>query len=126
MYLLPERRRRNRAPLAAIANLGVAPSVVSLERGLSIHEMIPEAVPLVQSVSSGRGVLSILSMAPPTGFAIKQDSLGATPAPERPAILCTLNVQATDHPLWIDGLLVSAYESGCSNAYLVFLAFLVF
>jgi predicted transcriptional regulator of viral defense system len=32
----------------------VAPSYVSLERGLSIHQMIPEAVPLVQSVTTGR------------------------------------------------------------------------
>jgi predicted transcriptional regulator of viral defense system len=54
VYLLPEKLRRNRAPLETIANLLVAPSYVSLERGLSIHEMIPEAVPLVQSVTTGR------------------------------------------------------------------------
>jgi predicted transcriptional regulator of viral defense system len=54
VYLLPERLRRNRAPVEAIANLLVAPSYVSLERGLSIHQMIPEAVPLVQSVTTGR------------------------------------------------------------------------
>jgi predicted transcriptional regulator of viral defense system len=54
VYLLPERLRRNRAPVETIANLLVAPSYVSLERGLSIHQMIPEAVPLVQSVTTGR------------------------------------------------------------------------
>jgi hypothetical protein len=54
MYLLPERLRRNRAPLETIANLLMSPSYVSLERGLSLHEMIPEAVPIVQSVTTGR------------------------------------------------------------------------
>lgn len=54
VYLFPERLRRNRAPVEAIANLLVSPSYVSLERGLSLHAMIPEAVPLVQSVTTGR------------------------------------------------------------------------
>jgi predicted transcriptional regulator of viral defense system len=53
-YLLPDELRRNRAPLEQIANLLVSPSYISLERALSIHEMIPEAVPLVQSVTTGR------------------------------------------------------------------------
>jgi predicted transcriptional regulator of viral defense system len=54
VYLFPERLRRNRAPVEAIANLLVGPSYVSLQRALSLHEMIPEGVPVVQSVTTGR------------------------------------------------------------------------
>ena len=53
-YLLPERLRRNRAPVETIANLLHAASYVSLERALSIHQLIPEAVPLIQSITTGR------------------------------------------------------------------------
>jgi len=53
-YLLPAALRRSPAPLETIANLLVSPSYVSLERALSLHSLIPEAVPVVQSVTSGR------------------------------------------------------------------------
>jgi predicted transcriptional regulator of viral defense system len=54
VYLLPEKLRRHPAPLETIANLLRTPSYVSLESALSLHELIPEAVPLVQSVTTGR------------------------------------------------------------------------
>lgn len=55
-YLLPDHLRRRTAPAEQLANLLVRPSYVSLERALSIHGLIPEAVPLVQSVTTGRPV----------------------------------------------------------------------
>jgi predicted transcriptional regulator of viral defense system len=54
LYLLPERYRRCPVGREYLANLVQTPSYVSLERALSIHQMIPEAVPTVQSVSTGR------------------------------------------------------------------------
>jgi predicted transcriptional regulator of viral defense system len=53
-YLLPEHLQRAHAPAEQLANLLVRPSYVSLERALSIHGLIPEAVPNVQSVTTGR------------------------------------------------------------------------
>jgi predicted transcriptional regulator of viral defense system len=55
VYLLPPHLRRAPAPPETIANLLVTPSYVSLERALSLHGLIPEAVPLVQSVTTARG-----------------------------------------------------------------------
>lgn len=58
-YLLPEHLRRAPVPAERLANLLFSPSYVSLERALSIHGLVPEAVPLVQSVTTGRpGLLS--------------------------------------------------------------------
>lgn len=54
VYLLPAALRRVHAPLEYLANLLVVPSYVSLERALAFHGLIPEAVPLVQSVTRGR------------------------------------------------------------------------
>ncbi len=53
-YLLAEPYRRSTPPLDYLANLLVTPSYVSLERALAHHGMIPERVPLVQSVTTGR------------------------------------------------------------------------
>ncbi|MBI5489793.1 MAG: type IV toxin-antitoxin system AbiEi family antitoxin domain-containing protein [Deltaproteobacteria bacterium] len=53
-YVLPARRRRHAWSPELAANLLRTPSYVSLERALSIHGLIPEAVPLVQSVTTGR------------------------------------------------------------------------
>ncbi len=53
-YLLPDRLRRMQVAPEYVANLLRTPSYVSLERALSIHGMIPESVPLVQSVTTGR------------------------------------------------------------------------
>lgn len=55
-YALPEPFRHGRHPIELVANLLVSPSYVSLERALAIHGMIPEAVPLIQSVTPGRPV----------------------------------------------------------------------
>jgi len=57
MFLLPAALRRNQPPLEYLANLLVLPSYVSLERALSFHGLIPERVPLVQSVTLGRPML---------------------------------------------------------------------
>ena len=54
MYLLPEKLRKREPSRAYLANLMVTPSYVSLEYALSWHGMIPEAVFLVQSVTTGR------------------------------------------------------------------------
>jgi predicted transcriptional regulator of viral defense system len=54
LYLLPERSRLRPASVDYLANLIATPSYVSLERALSIHGLIPESVPLVQSVTTGR------------------------------------------------------------------------
>lgn len=53
-YLLPKALRRALPAAEYLANLMVVPSYVSLERALSIHGVIPERVPLVQSVTPGR------------------------------------------------------------------------
>jgi predicted transcriptional regulator of viral defense system len=53
-YLLPPHLRRSPAPAERLANLLVTPSYVSLERALSIHGLIPEEVPLLQSVTTAR------------------------------------------------------------------------
>jgi predicted transcriptional regulator of viral defense system len=57
MFLLPAALRRNQPPLEYLANLLVLPSYVSLERALSFHGLIPERVPLVQSVALARPML---------------------------------------------------------------------
>jgi len=57
MFLLPAALRRNQPALEYLANLLVLPSYVSLERALSFHGLIPERVPLVQSVTRGRPML---------------------------------------------------------------------
>ena len=57
IYLLPAALRRARAPLEHIANLLVVPSYVSLERALALHGLIPEAVPVIQSVTRARPML---------------------------------------------------------------------
>lgn len=57
MFLLPAALRRNQPLLEYLANLLVLPSYVSLERALSFHGLIPERVPLVQSVTLGRPIL---------------------------------------------------------------------
>ncbi len=54
VYLLAERFRRDGYSRLYLANLLQTPSYVSLECGLSFHGMIPEGVPLVQSVTTGR------------------------------------------------------------------------
>jgi hypothetical protein len=53
-YLLPEYLRRGPAPPERIANLLHRPSYVSLERALMLHGLIPEAVPVVTSVTTGK------------------------------------------------------------------------
>ena len=57
IFLLPAALRRSQPPLEYIANLLVLPSYVSLERALSFHGLIPERVPLVQSVTLARPML---------------------------------------------------------------------
>jgi predicted transcriptional regulator of viral defense system len=54
LYVLSERLRYREPPLEKVANLLLSPSYVSLERALSIHGLIPETVPLVQSATVGR------------------------------------------------------------------------
>jgi predicted transcriptional regulator of viral defense system len=54
VYLLPAALRRAQAPLEYLANLLVVPSYVSLERALAFHGLIPETVPVVQSITRGR------------------------------------------------------------------------
>jgi predicted transcriptional regulator of viral defense system len=54
VFLLPAGLSRGGAPLEYVANLLVLPSYVSLERALSFHGLIPERVPLVQSVTLAR------------------------------------------------------------------------
>ena len=56
-YMLPEALRRPTPPLEHVANLLVTPSYVSLERALAYHGLIPERVPLLQSVTPGRPAL---------------------------------------------------------------------
>ena len=57
IFLLPEGLRRSQPPVEYLANLLVLPSYVSLERALSFHGLIPERVPLVQSVTLARPML---------------------------------------------------------------------
>src|SRR5205809_4877054 len=57
IYLLPPALRRREIPPEYLANLLVIPSYVSLERALAFHGIIPERVPLVQSISPGRPML---------------------------------------------------------------------
>jgi predicted transcriptional regulator of viral defense system len=57
VFLLPPGLRRSQPPLEYVANLLVLPSYVSLERALSFHGLIPERVPLVQSVALARPML---------------------------------------------------------------------
>ncbi|MBI4702587.1 MAG: type IV toxin-antitoxin system AbiEi family antitoxin domain-containing protein [Deltaproteobacteria bacterium] len=54
VYLLPEKLRRRPVAAERVANLLVTPSYVSLERALSIYGLIPESVPLVQSITTRR------------------------------------------------------------------------
>jgi predicted transcriptional regulator of viral defense system len=56
IYLLARPYRHRDPSLDSIANLLVTPSYVSLERALSIHGLIPERVPLIQSVTTSRPV----------------------------------------------------------------------
>jgi predicted transcriptional regulator of viral defense system len=57
VFLLPAGLCRSQPPLEYVANLLVLPSYVSLERALSFHGLIPERVPLVQSVTLARPML---------------------------------------------------------------------
>jgi predicted transcriptional regulator of viral defense system len=54
VYALAERYRKTAVAAESIANLLHAPSYVSLERALHLHGLIPEQVPLVQSVTTRR------------------------------------------------------------------------
>lgn len=54
VYVLPKHFRRRNVPLEYLANLAHSPSYVSLERALSIYELIPEKVPLVRSITTSR------------------------------------------------------------------------
>ena len=53
-YILARPYRRIDPPLEAMANRLVYPSYVSFERALSWYGLIPEAVPVVTSVTTGR------------------------------------------------------------------------
>ncbi|MFO8034520.1 MAG: hypothetical protein R6U88_05095 [Candidatus Bipolaricaulota bacterium] len=53
-YMLAEPYRKADPPLEHVANALVYPSYVSLERALSWHRMIPEAVPVVTSVTPAK------------------------------------------------------------------------
>jgi predicted transcriptional regulator of viral defense system len=54
VYLLAPAWRRRELPAEYLANLLVVPSYVSLERALAFHGLIPESVPLVQSITLRR------------------------------------------------------------------------
>lgn len=54
LYILPAELRTGETPLMRLANLMLRPSYVSLEHALAHHELIPESVPLVQSVTTRR------------------------------------------------------------------------
>jgi predicted transcriptional regulator of viral defense system len=54
VYLLPPALRRVSPSLEYLANLLVTPSYVSFERALALHGLVPERVPLVQSVTTAR------------------------------------------------------------------------
>ncbi len=56
IYMLAKPYRHREHALDTIANLLVTPSYISLERALSIHGIIPEGVPLIQSVTTSRPV----------------------------------------------------------------------
>ena len=53
-YILARPYRRIEPPLEAIANRLVYPSYVSFERALAWYGLIPEAVPVVTSITTGR------------------------------------------------------------------------
>lgn len=83
-YLLPEFLRRDPVLPEHIANLLVRPSYVSLERALAIHGLIPESVPLLTSVTSGRpqslstpvGQFSYRHVKPAWFFGYREQELG--------------------------------------------------
>lgn len=54
LYMLPRALRRTTVPVEYVANALVTPSYVSLQRALAIYGMIPERVPLIQSVTTAR------------------------------------------------------------------------
>jgi len=54
VYLLPAAYRKHDPCVEYLANLLVTPSYVSLERALALHGLIPERVPLIQSVTPRR------------------------------------------------------------------------
>jgi len=54
VYLLPAAYRKHDLCVEYLANLLVIPSYVSLERALALHGLIPERVPLIQSVTPRR------------------------------------------------------------------------
>lgn len=54
IYLLPPELRAVEPPPFYLANLLVRPSYVSLESALAYHGLIPERVPLVQSITTAR------------------------------------------------------------------------
>ena len=53
-YILARPYRKDEPPLEAMANRLVYPSYVSFERALAWYGLIPEAVPVVTSVTTGR------------------------------------------------------------------------
>lgn len=53
-YILAHPYRKSSPPLEAIANRLVYPSYVSFERALSWYGLIPEAVPVITSITTGR------------------------------------------------------------------------
>ncbi len=53
-YMLAQPYRRMDPPMEYVANALVYPSYVSLERALAWYGLIPEAVPLITSVTPGR------------------------------------------------------------------------
>jgi predicted transcriptional regulator of viral defense system len=54
LYVLAPELRVREAPPFFLANILATPSYVSLESALAFHGLIPERVPLVQSVTTGR------------------------------------------------------------------------
>jgi predicted transcriptional regulator of viral defense system len=54
VYMLPAALRRSTPSAEYLANLLVTPSYVSFERALAIHGLVPERVPLIQSVTTAR------------------------------------------------------------------------
>ena len=53
-YILAHPYRKRNPPLEAIANRLVYPSYVSFERALAWYGLIPEAVPVITSITTGR------------------------------------------------------------------------
>lgn len=54
VYVLPRQLQRTRHPLDRVANLVARPSYVSAERALYLHGLIPDTVPTVVSMTTGR------------------------------------------------------------------------